>query len=85
MTMVWRLTMKTMKASEFKARCLSIMDEVAEAGEPVLITKNGRPVAELWPLSTQQPQSPFGLHKGMGIEIKGDIVSPLDADWEALH
>ena len=37
--------MKTMSASEFKAKCLKIMDEVAASGEPVTITKNGKPVA----------------------------------------
>ena len=35
--------MRTIKASEFKAKCLKLMDEVAETGEPVVITKNGRP------------------------------------------
>ena len=39
------LDMRTIKASEFKAKCLKIMDEVAETGETVLITKNGVPVA----------------------------------------
>ena len=37
------------KASEFKAKCLALMDEVARTGEAVIITKNGKPVAELVP------------------------------------
>ena len=37
--------MKTIKASEFKAKCLKLMDEVADTGQPLVITKNGRPVA----------------------------------------
>ena len=40
-------TGRTMKASEFKARCLKLMDEVAENGEEIVITKNGRPTARL--------------------------------------
>jgi antitoxin (DNA-binding transcriptional repressor) of toxin-antitoxin stability system len=39
------VTMRTIKASEFRARCLKLMDEVAASGEPVVITKNGKPVA----------------------------------------
>jgi prevent-host-death family protein len=73
--------MRTIKASEFKARCLKLMDEVAESGEPVVITKNGRPVARLVPV-TPERRSLWGLHKGQ-IEILGDIIEPIDVDWEA--
>ena len=38
---------RTMKASEFKAKCLRLMDEVAEDGGEIVITKNGKPVAKL--------------------------------------
>jgi prevent-host-death family protein len=41
--------MHTVKASEFKAKCLALMDEVARTGEPILVTKNGKPIAELRP------------------------------------
>ena len=40
---------RTIKASEFKAKCLKLMDEVAESGEEIIITKNGRPVSRLMP------------------------------------
>jgi prevent-host-death family protein len=73
--------MKSIKASEFKAKCLKLMDQVAETGETLVITKNGRPVAELHP-AKRRLESLFGAHKGL-IEIKGDIVAPLDEDWEA--
>lgn len=76
--------MNTIKASEFKARCLGLMDEVARTGEPILITKNGRPVAELRPHTAAPRASPFGIHKG-SVHITGDIISPLDAsEWEAM-
>ena len=39
-----------MKASEFKAKCLKLMDEVADSGEEIVITKYGRPVSKLVPL-----------------------------------
>jgi prevent-host-death family protein len=70
-----------MKASEFKAKCLKLMDEVARSGEPLVITKNGRPIAQLSPINRER-RSIWGLHKGQ-IEILGDILEPIDADWEA--
>ena len=75
--------MKTIKASEFKAKCLKLMDEVAATGEPLLITKHGKPVAELVPTKTEQ-KTIWGLHKGM-IEIHGDIIEPIDVEWEAMR
>jgi len=76
--------MNTMKASEFKAKCLAVMDEIAAAGECLVITKNGKPVAELRPYTGERAQSPFGIHKGK-IEVLGDIMEPIDVDdWEAL-
>jgi antitoxin (DNA-binding transcriptional repressor) of toxin-antitoxin stability system len=76
--------MKTMKASEFKVKCLAVMDEIAVAGESLVMIKNGRPVAELRPYTGERLSSPFGLHKGK-IETLGDIKEPIDIDGcEAL-
>ncbi len=72
--------LKSIKASEFKAKCLKLMDQVAETGETLVITKNGHPVAELRPIM-KRVDTLFGLHKG---RIKGDIISPLDVEWEVL-
>jgi prevent-host-death family protein len=69
------------KASEFKAKCLKVMDEVAQSDQPVVVTKNGRPIAQLAPISRER-RSIWGLHKGQ-IEILGDIISPIDVEWEA--
>jgi len=55
--------MQTIKASEFKAKCLHIMDEVNRTGEEIVITKNGKPVSILKPYRTA-PATIFGLHKG---------------------
>ena len=79
--------MKTVKASEFKAKCLKLMDQVAETGETLVITKNGRPAAQLGPVTplgpvVSKPATLFGAHRGQ-IRIKGDIVGPLDEAWEA--
>mgnify|MGYP001185423035 CR=1 FL=1 len=73
--------MKSMSASEFKAKCLKIMDEVAASGEPVTITKNGKPVAQLGPCKTK-PKTLFGIDKDI-IKSGDDIISPIDVEWEA--
>ena len=76
-----RAGVRTMKASEFKAKCLKLMDEVAETGEEIVITKNRRPVAKLTPLK-QRPKTLFGLGRGR-MEIVGDLDEPLGIVWEA--
>ena len=70
---------RTMKASEFKAKCLQLMDEVADGGNEIIITKNGKPVSRLVPYR-ERPKSFFGVDKGK-IEILGDIVSPMPSQW----
>ncbi len=76
--------MNTIQASEFKAKCLGLMDQVARTGETILVTKNGKPVAELWPHRPPRAKSILGIHKGQ-IEILGDIISPVGTSlWKAL-
>ena len=72
---------RTIKASEFKARCLQLMDEVAEQGGEIVITKHGRPVSRLVPYREEVPPF-FGRDRDI-IRIHGDIVSPIDVEWEA--
>ena len=54
---------RIIKASEFKAKCLKLMDEVAESGQEIIITKNGRPVSRLAPYR-KRPDTFFGADKG---------------------
>jgi prevent-host-death family protein len=76
--------MSTMQASEFKAKCLALMDYVARTGKTIVVTKNGKPVAELRPHRPPRAKSLIGLHKGQ-IKIKGDIIAPVSAKlWESL-
>ena len=74
---------KTIKASEFKAKCLALMDEVAHTGNAVVITKKGKPVAELVPHRSRK-RNALGILKNRLI-IRGDIISPIDVEWEALE
>ena len=73
--------MKTVKASEFKAKCLGLMDEVAKSGEEIIITKNGVPVSKLVPCKTR-PKSLFGIHKGK-VKCLEDVITPTGITWEA--
>ena len=73
----------TISASQFKARCLGLMDQVAATGEVLVITKNGQPVAELHACASARRASPFGLHPG--VEIHSDLLAPIDSAWAALE
>jgi prevent-host-death family protein len=73
--------MKTMAAAKFKAECLALMDEVNEKREPILVTKNGKPVAQLVPVPFRGKDPIFGFYKGK-MAITGDIVAPLYTDEE---
>ena len=73
--------MQTMKASEFKAKCLRLIDEINRTGEEIIITKNGKPVSILKPYRNV-PTTLFGLHKNK-IQSSDDIISPLKINWEA--
>jgi prevent-host-death family protein len=73
---------RTIKASEFKAKCLALLDEVGQTGDRLVITKNGKPVADVVPHRPAN-KNLVGALKGRG-EILGDIISPLDVEWEAL-
>ena len=57
------------------------MDDVAETGEEIVITKHGKPTVKLVAYRST-PKSWFGADNGK-IEILGDIVSPMDDEWEA--
>jgi len=75
---------ETIQASVFKAKCLALMDEVARTGRTIVVTKNGKPVAELRPHRPPRAKSLIGLHKGQ-TKILGDIVSPISTGlWKAL-
>ena len=73
--------LKTIKASEFKAKCLGLMDQVADSGQELIITKNQKPIAKLSPY--RKPlKTLFGIDKGK-IKVTGNIMDPIEVDWEA--
>jgi prevent-host-death family protein len=67
-------------ASRFKARCLALIDEVAEAGVPYIVTKRGVPKAKLVPVG--RPVSP-DLLGSVRYESEEDLLAPTGDDWDA--
>jgi prevent-host-death family protein len=77
--------MPNVPATEFKAKCLELMDRVAERRESFVITKRGKPVAKLVPMDRKPKDRIFGWLRGEAWE-RGDIVAPAVSpqEWEAL-
>lgn len=69
-------------AAQFKAECLRLMDEVEKTRQPIIITKHGRPVAQLAPIPADT-DSLFGYMRGT-MRTHGDVAAPLDVEWSAL-
>src|SRR5271169_4698119 len=66
-------------AGEFKAKCLSLIDEVNKTGQEIVITKRGKPSAKLIPLKRRKVESLIGRLVGIG-EIVGDpddLIKPV--------
>ena len=70
----------SISASQFKARCLALLDEVGTTGSSLIITKYGKPVAKLIPISDQRPRSLLG---SVRYESEADLVSAVDEVWNA--
>ena len=68
-------------AGEFKAKCLKLLDEVAQTRKPLIVTKFGKPVAQIVPIPPARVEL-FGALRG-SILWEGDIISPIEDEWEA--
>jgi prevent-host-death family protein len=68
-------------AADFKANCLSLMDEVRDKGAEFVITKHNQPVARLVPVVEESGKKFVGRGAGV-IMVSGDIVAPTSPDWE---
>ena len=78
--------MQKIAISKFKATCLAVLEEVRKTGKPVLITRHGKPVAEILPPTPPERHGGWiGSMQSTG-RIVGDIVAPAadESDWEAL-
>lgn len=75
--------MKSMILSDFKARCIAVLKEVQRSGEPIVVTRRGKPLARV------EPQKPANEGKQLGalegtLRVQCDLVhSDTTADWDA--
>lgn len=70
------MVMKSIPISEFKAKCLGLIEQVDKTRQPLRITRHGRPVADLIPAGPDRKRKFLGDMAGT-VEILGDIVSPV--------
>jgi prevent-host-death family protein len=83
--------MRTMAVGEFKAKCLAVMAEVNSTGQPVLVTKRGKPLARILPFQEppkEKPEDIFGCLRGFLASEEGldDLVDPIIPmeEWDHL-
>ena len=73
--------MDSLTVSKFKATCLAVVERVAKSKQRVIITKRGKPIAEVIPY--EEETAPVPLKDT--VAFLGDIISPVATeDWEAL-
>ncbi|MBI4902780.1 MAG: type II toxin-antitoxin system Phd/YefM family antitoxin [Acidobacteria bacterium] len=76
--------MEQVNASEFKARCLRLLERVRQTGEPIEILKNGEPLAIVSPPPPRRRKRVLGAMRNT---LKGpvvDLIEPAESGWEAL-
>ena len=79
--------MEEIAISEFKAKCLAVMERVRKTGKPILVTRFGKPVVEVVPPGPVPDSNDWiGSLESSG-RIVGDIVAPAsdESDWEVLR
>lgn len=75
--MVMSKSERTVAASEFKARCLALLDRVADSGDVLVVTKRGKPVARVVPIRRPEATSLRG-----SVTTRGDLVAPVLDAWK---
>ncbi|MBT4498369.1 MAG: type II toxin-antitoxin system Phd/YefM family antitoxin [Gemmatimonadetes bacterium] len=73
--------MQTISITDFKARCLALLQELSDTNESLVITKHGKPFAEVRPCK-QNVETALKKFRGSVVHC-GDIVSPIEEAWDA--
>ena len=68
-------------ATEFKDTCLRLIDRVQQTREEIVVTKHGRPVAKL--VVFEKVREPLFGYLAGSVTVRGDIVGPIDEEWDA--
>ncbi len=79
--------MREIAISEFKAKCLALLEQVRSTKQPIRVTRFGKPVADIVPPESLQDRASWIGSMRDSMEIIGDIVSPANEehDWEVLR
>ena len=79
--------MQEVAISQFKAKCLALLEEVFKTKKPLRVTRFGKPIAEVIPPSSIQGRAAWIGSMKDSMEIAGDIISPANEEdeWEALR
>jgi prevent-host-death family protein len=79
--------MTEVSISEFKAKCLALLEEVRRTRKPLRVTRHGKPVAEINPPAVVLDRAAWIASMKDTFEITGDILSPVRDrnEWEALR
>ena len=76
---------RIVSVTEFKAKCLALLDDIGERGGTITITKRGRPLATVGPVHKPAWKSPEGAWIGK-VSITGDLLEPGTSElWEVLR
>jgi prevent-host-death family protein len=80
-------TVEEIAISEFKAKCLALLEQVRKTRKPIRVTRFGKPVADVVPPAPCPQKANWLGSLTDTMEITGDIVSPIieETDWEALR
>lgn len=73
--------------SEFKAKCLALLEQVDKTKTPLRVTRRGKPIAEVFPVSPEARGDAWIGSLTGSVDLVGDIVSPVIdiREIEALH
>ena len=79
--------METITISKFKATCLAVLERVRRTGKPILVTRRGKPIAEVMPPSPANVGADWLGSFAEGASIEGDIVDPVAGSnrWKVLE
>lgn len=80
-------SVREVSISQFKAKCLGLLEQVRLTRKPLRITRFGKPVADIIPPTSVQARASWIGSMKDSIEIVGDIISPANevGEWEALR
>ena len=79
--------MQKVAISEFKAKCLALLEQVSKTKKPIRVTRFGKPIADVVAPALVQGRAAWIGSMKDSMEIVGDIVSPANEEneWEALR